>query len=608
MNPAPLEPKNFSPESVQPEELQHEKIAVFRGAIDATAYFLRNYTKRTLLVMIFTLVIGALEAIGASTLLPLLDIGLNRSTQAEVPFKESYAQVMALVGLPLTFYSLLGALVLAWLFKVGANVVLGIYVDFAKELIANHFRERTIKALSLAKLSLFTQQSSGIIVNLLNQEADRAAGTFTMIPTVLISGVTFVVYVAFGVTVSLEMMVGVLALAIVSTVVIKPLFTMAYRAGRGQTLKLRSMSDEAMNGLFGYKVFKAMAKEKELLRALGQQKDDLVAKRLLQAKASRYLQGVQELLVLLSLVAGVFIGLEVLGLKVSELGFMGVVLLKSYGQLTTFQKKLQALSGLQFVHRHFEETIHGFERASEEHVGKRILEEPIKLRLEHVSFKHEKRQILKDVNLELPPTGMISIIGPSGSGKTTLIDLICGFYVPVSGSIQINGINLRDVDIKWWRSRIGYVSQVPMLLNDTIYRNVAGFSPDISEQEAERALYRAGVKSLIDELPHGIHTNVGEAGGRLSGGEKQRIAVARALAQKPKLLILDEPTSSVDKETEEILLQTFAQLRKEIAILAISHQPNITRVSDRILEMYDGKLHELTAIEGQKRVPHPGDT
>lgn len=579
------------------EKAQTEKIAVFRGAVSAAGYFLRNYPSRTILVILFTFVISAFEAISASALLPLLDMGLGGESNTKVPFEDFYESVMVFVGLPLTFYSLLVIVAVAGFLKIGSNIFLGIYIDFAKELIAKHFRERLIGALARAKLSHFNQQSSGIIVNLLNQEADRAAGTFSMIPTVVISGSTFIIYLAFGLTISVEIMATLLILAVLFTLIIKPLLTMSYRAGRGQSLTLRSISDEAMNSLLAFKAFKAMAREKDLLNALDHQKDGLVAERMMQTKASRFLGGAQQSVILTAMVVGVIFGLEVAELKISELGFMGVVLLKSYSHLSTFQKKLQAVATLQYVHVLFEKTVQDFEEASEHHGGTSIPNDPVSLSLENVSFGHDDRKILDCINLNLPPKGMISIIGPSGSGKTTIADLICGFYQPDTGAVMVNDTNLADIDMKWWRSRIGYVTQVPMLLNDTIYHNVAAFSEDVSEQQAMEALSRAGLESYIQSLPDGIHTIVGEAGGRLSGGERQRIAVARALAQKPALLILDEPTSAVDPETEEILLSSFEKLSKEIAIIAISHQHNITRISDQVFKIKNGKLVPVEPTE-----------
>ena len=578
-------------------EAGEHKVDLLRGAATTVAFFISHYPIRTFLVAVCTLFIVAFEAVGAAALLPLLEVGFENPNLATVPFQEVYAKLIAFFGMSFNFYTILSVAVLAWLAKIGVNLLMGIYVDYSTELIAKHFRERVIAALSKASLSLFHRQSSGVIVNLLNQEADRAASVFSIIKTLFLSALTFVLYMAVGIVVSFEMMIGVLIFSILSLGIVRPLFKMSYQAGRGQVVQLRAISDEIMKGLLTFKTFKAMAREQELLSELEKRKDALVKSRLMKVKATRFMEGSQELLILAALVIGLVFGLEIVGLDLTEIAFMILVFMKSFTHLANFQKKFQGLSSLQFVHARFEETVVGMETAEEKWKGTKTVAEPFSIVYEHVSFVHDRIPVLDGVVLELSSHGMTAIIGPSGSGKTTLVDLLCGFYMPTEGSIKINGVDLSDLDIKWWRSHIGYVTQSPTLLDDSIYKNVAAFSPNVSVKDAENALKKAGVWQYISQLPEGIHSAVGEAGVRLSGGEKQRIAVARSLAQKPKLLIMDEPTSSVDPETEKVLLDTFKNLKSEITIIAISHQPGIAEVADQVLRMQDGVLCPVNMVE-----------
>ncbi len=185
---------------------------------------------------------------------------------------------------------------------------------------------------------------------------------------------------------------------------------------------------------------------------------------------------------------------------------------------------------------------------------------------------------------------MTALIGPSGSGKTTIVDLLCGFYVPDSGEIKIGDDDLLSINRREWRRNIGYVTQDANLLNRTIAFNVAAFDPSVSSEELENALVAAGAMAFVTAFEYGVGTSVGERGSRLSGGERQRIAIARALARQPKLLILDEPTASVDAETERGLIETLKELKKTLPIIVISHQPAFANAADAVFRVESGTV------------------
>jgi ATP-binding cassette subfamily C protein len=165
--------------------------------------------------------------------------------------------------------------------------------------------------------------------------------------------------------------------------------------------------------------------------------------------------------------------------------------------------------------------------------------------------------------------------------------------------VWIDDLPLAKVDLKSWRKMIGYVPQETLLQHDTVFINVTLGDPELGEKEVEDALRAAGAWEFVLEMPQGVHSTVGERGGLLSGGQRQRIAIARALVHKPKLLILDEPTSALDPVSEAAICETLSQLRGEITILAISHQPTIMNVADRAYNLHDGKA---LLLEGDQLV------
>ena len=228
------------------------------------------------------------------------------------------------------------------------------------------------------------------------------------------------------------------------------------------------------------------------------------------------------------------------------------------------------------------------EKARETTQGQRPPDFEHGIRMEQVYFKYKDDFILKDINIDLPKGKFVAINGPSGAGKTTVADLIIGLLRPTQGEIYIDGQPLAEIDLHRWRRLIGYVPQETFLLHESVLVNVTLGDKSIAESDVEKALRVAGAWGFVSNLPEGIHTAVGERGGKLSGGQRQRIAIARAMVNKPKLLILDEATTALDPETEAAICDTLRSLAGEVTILSISHQSAMLDASAISYRLEDG--------------------
>lgn len=185
----------------------------------------------------------------------------------------------------------------------------------------------------------------------------------------------------------------------------------------------------------------------------------------------------------------------------------------------------------------------------------------------------------------------IAFVGPTGAGKTSLINAILGFLLPSSGDIEINGESVRGIDLGLWREQFGIVSQDTSLLNATIRENVTfGIEDSVSDKEVYNALKTAGLDKLVSELPDGVGSIIGEKGLRLSGGEAQRLSLARAIFSKPQILILDEATSALDSLTEKRVMDDVNKIGKEITIIAVAHRLSTIQAYDNIYVVQDGEI------------------
>jgi ATP-binding cassette subfamily B multidrug efflux pump len=220
------------------------------------------------------------------------------------------------------------------------------------------------------------------------------------------------------------------------------------------------------------------------------------------------------------------------------------------------------------------------------------------IRFENVSFTYalpgeEEPLVLKNINLDIPPGKVVALLGPVGCGKTTVINLIPRFYDPTEGRILIDGYDIRDVTLKSLRRQIGIVMQETFLFSTTIKENIAYGKPSASMEEIIEAAKAAEIHDFIQSLPKGYETVVGERGLTLSGGQRQRIAIARALLADPRILLLDEPTSSVDLETEAEIQRALDRLIEGRTTLIIAQRPSTILKADIIVVMDKGEIVEI---------------
>jgi ATP-binding cassette subfamily B protein len=216
-----------------------------------------------------------------------------------------------------------------------------------------------------------------------------------------------------------------------------------------------------------------------------------------------------------------------------------------------------------------------------------------RIELRNVGFRYGSRRVVRGIDLDIAPGEMVGLVGHSGSGKSTLVNLICRFYDVSDGAILVDGVDIRALSVSDYRSNIGLVLQEPFLFYGTIAENIAYGKPNASRAEIVAAARAAHAHEFILRLPHGYDSLVGERGQALSGGERQRISIARALLIDPRILILDEATSSVDTQTEKEIQKALDNLVRGRTTIAIAHRLSTLRQADRLVVLERGEVVEV---------------
>jgi subfamily B ATP-binding cassette protein HlyB/CyaB len=216
------------------------------------------------------------------------------------------------------------------------------------------------------------------------------------------------------------------------------------------------------------------------------------------------------------------------------------------------------------------------------------------IRFEAVTFRYriDGQPVLREVSLDIPAGQVIGVVGSSGSGKSTLAKLVQRLYVPESGRVLIDGIDLALADPSWLRRQIGVVLQENVLFNRTVRENIALGEPGMAMERVIEAAQLAGAHDFILGLPEGYNTIIGERGASLSGGQRQRIAIARALVTNPRILVFDEATSALDYESEAAIQANMRRICQGRTVILIAHRLSTVRRADRIVSVERGQLVE----------------
>ena len=230
-----------------------------------------------------------------------------------------------------------------------------------------------------------------------------------------------------------------------------------------------------------------------------------------------------------------------------------------------------------------------------------------KILLDNISFRYPEadKDALSQINLEIPSCSIIGIIGSTGSGKTTIVDVILGLLKPSKGGLYVDGTEITKENVRQWQDSIGYVPQHISLIDESILANIAlGEDPEnLNMKSVISAAKVANINDfIISELQEGYETKVGDKGVRLSGGQRQRIGIARALYNRPDVLVLDEATSALDDETEEAVMDAVNNLGRELTIVIIAHRLSTLSKADIVFRLEKGALHSKGSYEDMCKI------
>ena len=545
-----------------------------------------------------TLAASALEGIGLLVLAPLLQlVGVDAQQGPLSRVVSAFAAAFRVAGLRATLGNVLLLYVVIALLQSLLQRRQAVLSAVVQHHVVTALRTRLYRAVAGMRWIDFARTRSSDYTQMLTEEVDRVGTATSYLIDLLVTGITAVVYLALACRVSPSMTALVLTSGAALALLMRGRIGEAHAGGSDLSAswsRLYAAISEHLGSLKIAKSSGAVPRHAEMFAKASAEVGEISV-----ANVRSYSQLRQRLSVgsAIMLAVVVYVSYVVLAISTAQLLLLLFLFARLTPRLVGLYERAHALAA----------TLPAFTAVAEIERRAVAAAEPAaatqcpigltdRIELQDVSFDYgadaTRPSAVRSLTLTLAAGATTAIVGPSGSGKTTLADLIMGLLVPSHGAILVDGIPLGPERLDAWREQIGYVAQEPFLLHDTVRANLLWARPEATEDDLWHALASASADVFVSALPDGLDTVVGDRGVLVSGGERQRLSLARALLRRPTLLILDEATSSLDSENEARIQRAIDQLHRQVTIVIITHRLSTIRNADVIHVVDGGRLME----------------
>jgi ABC-type multidrug transport system fused ATPase/permease subunit len=559
---------------------------------------INNY-RPLILIVFLTLLTATFNVTSVLGLMPIIDFvtnpELNSNNRVTIELVKVYKVLgitpgLLTLGLFYLFLILIKAFFLVFEKYITAKTIMRIM----KDLIFDQYQ-----AYLDASWSFFGKKEYGMLSNTIAKETEKAATGLEALAQLIASSFSLICFFMLLLFISWEL-TGIVFLVTLSVLLPISFFLNSY-VYRVRTLHTKASNEfqgKIYDTLNSIKLIIGFSKKKNTFDEVSSSVLTVTNSAVKFTMARVILQPITEILVVILIVISVTYGLSNIELGIPSL----VAFLYSIQRLgTEAQAVMNSRNGITASLPSFEQIGYLKKEAllyQERKTGTFINSFTNSISIQNLSFSYDKdNRILEDISINISKGSMVGIVGPSGSGKSSLIDLILGFHLPDKGKILIDDINLNELKINDWRNLIGYIPQQPFLFNLSIKENLLWSNKDAQDIDIKKACKLANAHEFIEALDNGYETIVGERGARLSGGQAQRICLARALAKNPKILVLDEATSSLDSNSENLIQKSIEDLAGEITIISIAHRLATIKSADNIYNLRSGNIIESGNFE-----------
>lgn len=537
---------------------------------------------------------GLVEAVGIVSILPLLNVATGGEHTSAL--SRTIVDVLGKVGITPTLtnmlvliiaiFTLRGAIVYAQTYFT-AYILLGVRKDV---------QIRLTRRFSGMSFPYFTRRPAGWFNNIITVEIGRFVSSMRSFSRLSVNLINALIFLPIVLALRFELTVAVFALGGAVLWSLKGFIRRTAARSRSQTQNAGRLNSEFIQLIQAFVYLKATnstaAANQHVIGSIGRLTDDELAIR----RTGAMFEAIQEPIAVAALAAFIYIEVAVLGGSLTEILVVALLIYRVLRQLVSLAPQLQNFNqtiGGMFV---VQDVSRDLDRHTEPNGPHRIEKLDSEIVFHKVGFDYAKTPVLRNVNIVLRPNETIGIVGGSGAGKTTFFHLLTGLLEPTRGDITIGGMSYGTIDKNSLRARIGYVTQDPIIFNDTVAANISMWAYTEGDKKCMARIRAAARAARCDDfvraMGDGYHSVLGERGVNLSGGERQRIAIAREIFKNPQLLIFDEAASALDAESERYVQESIDRMHGERTVVVITHRLASVRNCDRIYVFQSGRVVE----------------
>ncbi len=559
---------------------------------------------KILLFVIVALSASLIEGIGIASFLPLIDY-INIENDSSLEEQNNYwiyiNQLSNFFNIEITLKIILFFIFSVFLIRSIFIYLLQIYSSWLYENILHKARLNAYNSYVNADYSFYSKYSTGNSINILTTEIVRAGGYFKSIFILISTIILFLIYVILLFSISLKMSVAAVFVLLLASLIIKIITKNIRILGKKVSFANNALSELLIDRIKVFRLIKLTLQQRQSSNLISDKsKNVLINNYNVQKNAARIELFLEPLIIMFVLIL-VFLSINYFSISLSKLGIFLIATIRllplSKNILKHWNSALSSLAAFEKVIDY----INNLKSHSEKNVKQLIksdYDENIKnITFNNINFAHKNQKVntLSNINLKFETNQISALVGSSGSGKTTLLDLIPKLLIPNKGEILFNNQNISNISTNIIRKKIAYVSQDSIMLNDTIYNNLIFGSDKIDDELIKGVLIDTDSIDFVNSLPNQINTIIGEGGRQLSGGQIQRLSLARALLNNPNIIILDEPTSSLDSESEHLIKTTlYKKIKNDNRIIIIvAHRLSTVLGADQIVVLNNGQISNI---------------
>ncbi|WP_445715191.1 ABC transporter ATP-binding protein [Flavobacterium sp.] len=565
-------------------------------------FFYHTLRYRLFILIFASILVGLLDGLGLAMFLPLIELFADPKAVVTPEGHGNFSYLLSifdLMGISLNLVKVLFLMFTFFLFK-GLAIFL---VRYLRVVYQQYFTAKTrlncINALAEFSYEGYVKSDAGVIQNALTGEAERLTQSFVNYTDMIQQFMMLTTYVGLAVMSSPEFALLIVVGALLSNFI----FTSLYRKTKILSKQLVQGNNQFQGNIIQavvfFKYLKATATMKSYHKFLKNKVNEIESTNKKMGVLSSIMLGAKEPITIGIVLTVIYIQVAILGGDFSSIVLSLLFFYRGLTAMNTFQDSYNSFLGKMGSIENMVTFINKLEKGRTR-TGfidlKRIRKT---LELKNVSFGYNEISILNSISLKINKNESVAFVGESGSGKTTLLNIISGLLTPVQGSLFVDEIDTKEINIDTYQQRIGYITQEPVIFDDTIYNNVTLWSPKTEQniRKFQTAIEQANLTQLIENSLEKENMQVGSNGVSLSGGQKQRITIARELFKEVDFLFLDEATSALDSETENIIQQNIEQLKGKYTMITIAHRLATIKNVDRIFVLEKGKIIDSGTYE-----------